>query len=60
MIERPSPSEMRQSLEIVSRLKGAWVGFIPLPYVSKAERQALLKLLDKKLDDMAEEGDDAR
>lgn len=66
MLERVSPVEMRQSLELVSQFKKAGVGFIPLPYVTEAERQALLKLLDKKLDDMAEmaemdeEGDDAR
>lgn len=58
MIERASPIEMRQSLELVSDLKRAGIGFIPMPYVDEAERQSLLKQLEEKLEamaDMAEE-----
>lgn len=63
MLERVSPVEMRQSLELVSQFKKAGVGFVPLPYVTEAERQELIDLLNEKLEYMAEmdeEGDDAR
>lgn len=57
MIERASVQNLRQSLEMAENLKKTGLAFIPIPYISQEEKEALIQQHLKTLDTIIEEAE---
>ncbi|OSI20426.1 DUF1382 family protein [Neisseria dumasiana] len=57
MIERASVQNLRQSLEMAENLKKIGLAFVPIPYISQEQKEALIKQHLKMLDTIIEEAE---
>lgn len=52
MMEKCTPAQMRESLELVEALKNAGIRFVPVPVMSDDEHLLYLKLLYARLENI--------
>jgi hypothetical protein len=52
MIDKATPVQMRQSLNLVEKLKQAGIRFVPIPVANEEEYQAMLAELVSKLNQL--------
>lgn len=49
-MDKISPIEMRKMLELVESMKQGGIGFVPIPYSSEKEKNALLIMLQNRVE----------
>ena len=49
-MNRANTAELRKSLELSNMLTKIGIAFVPIPYTTEAERQALVKVLDDTME----------
>lgn len=52
MLQRASPKDLRNALELVHHLKTQGIDFVPIPVTSQEQKQELFKMFENALQEL--------